>query len=381
MMRKYFLTFIAVLVALILISGCGNKSVSSDVIPQKTGSMELDYATEFSVDYYDNGYCHISIMDGNEYVLVPEKMQENSLGFENVTYIHMPCQNIYLAASSVMDFFSRLDMLDNISACSTTADDYTIEEAKQRIQNGDICYVGKYNMPDYELVIEKECTLAIESTMIYHSPKTKEQLENLGVPVLIERSSYEKTPLGRLEWIKLYGLLCGKQEQAETFFNQQKDIYEEIALKQGADETNRKSVAFFYVSSSGYINVRRPGDYISQLIDTAGGEYCLMSLAGEDESALSTLNIQWEDFYLYAQNADILIYNGTIDGGINSISDLLDKKSMFSDFKAVKEGNVYCTNLNMYQQTSDMVGILSDFYSVISLDDTQNLNYLRKIEG
>ncbi len=182
-----------------------------------------------------------------------------------------------------------------------------------------------------------------------------------------------------MEWIKLYGLLCGKQEQAEDYFNAQRDVYEAIEKETKINSSNCKNVAFFYVSSSGYINVRRPGDYISQLIDTAGGKYCLESLADESESALSTVNIQWEDFYLYAQNADILIYNGTIDGGINNISDLLDKKSMFSDFKAVKEGNVYCTNMNMYQQTSDMVGILEDFYSVISLDDMLNLKYLRKV--
>ena len=39
--------------------------------------------------------------------------------------------------------------------------------------------------------------------MIYHTPEVKEQLEDFGVPVLVERSSYENHPLGRMEWIKL----------------------------------------------------------------------------------------------------------------------------------------------------------------------------------
>ena len=46
--------------------------------------------------------------------------------------------------------------------------------------------------------------------MIYHSPEVKEQLEKLGVPVLVERSSYEQDPLGRMEWVKVYGALVGK---------------------------------------------------------------------------------------------------------------------------------------------------------------------------
>lgn len=55
-------------------------------------------------------------------------------------------------------------------------------------------------LPDYELILENDCDLAIESTMIYHSPEVKEQLESFEIPVLVERSSYEEHPLGRLEW-------------------------------------------------------------------------------------------------------------------------------------------------------------------------------------
>ena len=62
------------------------------------------------------------------------------------------------------------------------------------------------------------CDLAIESTMIYHNPEVKEKLEQLGIPVLVERSSYESHPLGRTEWMKLYAVLLGKEEAAETAF-------------------------------------------------------------------------------------------------------------------------------------------------------------------
>ena len=51
--------------------------------------------------------------------------------------------------------------------------------------------------------------------MILHTPEVKEQLEHFGIPVLVERSSYESDPLARMEWIKLYGILLGREEQAE----------------------------------------------------------------------------------------------------------------------------------------------------------------------
>ena len=75
-------------------------------------------------------------------------------------------------------------------------------------------YAGKYRMPDYELILSKGCDLAIENTMIFHDPEVKEKLEELGIPVIVETSSYESDPLGRLEWIKLYGALFGKEKEA-----------------------------------------------------------------------------------------------------------------------------------------------------------------------
>ncbi len=57
---------------------------------------------------------------------------------------------------------------------------------------------GNTMPPDYELILSKSCDLAIESTMIHHAPEVKEQLEQLGIPVLVERSSYEAIPSA--EW-------------------------------------------------------------------------------------------------------------------------------------------------------------------------------------
>ncbi len=86
------------------------------------------------------------------------------------------------------------------------------------MQAGQIAYAGKYSAPDYERILAAGCGLAIENTMIYHTPEVKEQLEQFGIPVLVERSSYESGPLARMEWIKLYGILLGKEEQAEQVF-------------------------------------------------------------------------------------------------------------------------------------------------------------------
>ena len=84
------------------------------------------------------------------------------------------------------------------------------------MESGAMTFAGKYSEPDYETLVDGDCDLAIESTMILHTPKVQEMIEDLGIPVFVDYSSYESHPLGRTEWIKLYGALLNKEEEADT---------------------------------------------------------------------------------------------------------------------------------------------------------------------
>ena len=84
-------------------------------------------------------------------------------------------------------------------------------------------------------------------------------------------------------------------------------------LKSVEDSENTgKTVAFFYINSMGAANVRKSNDYVSKMIELAGGEYIFHDPA-EDDNALSTMNMQMEEFYAKAKDADYIIYNSTID--------------------------------------------------------------------
>ena len=251
-----------------------------------------------------------------------------------------------------------------------------MEEVKERIQQGLMTYVGKYSAPDYEMLLSKSTDLVIENSMIYHNPKVKEQLERLGMPVFVERSSYEEDPLGRLEWIRLYGLLLGCEEEADAFFSEQMQRMSELGNPTNPE--NAPTVVVFHVSANGTVNVRKPGDYLTRMIAMAGGSYGLAGLSLSEENALSTMNITWEDFYREAVDSDYLIYNGTIDGGMTTMEEFLQLSPLLSDFRGVKEGHVYCTNLNIYQESSKIVAIIEDFSKLLQGRD--DLTYLHPLE-
>ncbi|MDO5702126.1 MAG: ABC transporter substrate-binding protein, partial [Lachnospiraceae bacterium] len=99
---------------------------------------------------------------------------------------------------------------------------------------------------------------------------------------------------------------------------------------------------------------------------------------GEDENALSTVNMQLENFYMEARDADILIYNSTVAGELETMDDFLKISPLLADFKAVETGDVGCTEQNMFQQVSGTAEMIEDLHAVIGGGDGE-IEYLHRL--
>ena len=340
---------------------------------QKT--MQLKYATGFDVYYYKGGYKLLDVHDDRQYLIVPEGKKKPADLDKDIVVLKQPLDHIYLAATSAMALFDSMDGLDSIRMSGAQASDWYIDNAKKAMEEGRILFAGKYSEPDYEMLVDEDCDLAIESTMILHTPKVQEMIEDLGIPVFVDYSSYESHPLGRTEWIKLYGALLNKEEEADTFFDQQAHVIEELK----GFENTEKTVAYFYVSTDGSIVVRKSDDYIPSMIEIAGGRYAFKDLKNPD-SNVPSVKLTMEEFYATAVDADYLIYNGTIDGQVNSISELEAKNELFSEFKAVKDGNVWYTGKNLYQATDTVGELIKDMHLMLTDGDASQMTFLEKME-
>lgn len=380
---RFVLSFLFAVILMFFLGGCtaDKKNMEDDGLKwadmSVTDSLELQYAEQFTVEYYDGGYALITIAETERYLVIPEGMEEPEGLDADITVLKRPFDHIYLAATSAMDLIRAVDGLDFVAFSGAKEEDWYIEEAKAAMKNGDIRFAGKYNAPDFELLLEGGCNLAVESTMILHNPEIKEQLEQVGIPVLVERSSYENHPLGRMEWIKLYGVLLGREQEASDFFDRQAAAVSDV-LEQ---EETGLTVAFFYVTPNGSVNVRKSGDYVAKMIALAGGEYVFSDLEDENENALSTMTIQMEEFYSRAKDADYLIYNSAIDGTLPDLDALFDKSELFREFKAVQNGNVFCTEQNMFQQSTGFGDMILDIHSILTDEDVEDdaLKYLYRL--
>lgn len=383
-MKRVFL----ILIVLCLLAGCAPavnpaptatpapaETPQSTAAPEETpaaeadpmavvGSMALQYATQFTVDYLSCGGALISVGTEDRFLLLPEGVDVPQGAEEGLVILRQPLGTLYNAASSAMDFFVQLDSLSRVRFTSTSYKNWGIPEVREALDAGTLVYAGKYSAPDFEMLLGEKCSLAIESTMIYHSPDIKEKLENLGIPVLVERSSYEPHPLGRVEWIKLYGLLLGKTAEAEAFYADQLAQVAQLADIPSGELT----VAYFHISTARSVVVRKPGDYLSKMIELAGGKYIFDELPGQDDSSLSTMNMDMEAFYAGAKDADVLIYNSTIDGELNTLDQLLAKSELLGDFKAVQEGNVWCSEHDLFQKSSAAAVMIRELNRILSGD-------------
>ena len=97
----------------------------------------------------------------------------------------------------------------------------------------------------------------------------------------------------------------------------------------------------------------------------AGGSYVFADLT-DNGNNLATINLSLEDFYAGAKDADVLLYNSTIEGSIASTEQLVEKCPLLAQFKAVQNGNVWCTAQSLFQQSMELPDLILDMNRVFT---------------
>ncbi|MDO4418009.1 MAG: ABC transporter substrate-binding protein [Eubacteriales bacterium] len=292
----------------------------------------------------------------------------------SITVLRPPLDNLYVAATSSMALFDAAGAIGQVKLTGTKAEGWYIDAPKKALLAGSMLYAGKYSAPDYELLASSGCDLAVESMMILHTPEVKEKLEELGIPVFIDTSSNESHPLGRTEWVRLYGVLTGHEEEAEAFFETQRKQFAET----GSYKKTGSSVAFFSISSNGHVIVRAADDYVPCMIGIAGGTYAFKKLLNETGRSAS-VRLSMEEFYNTAKDADYLIYNAAIEKPVGSIKELCGLSPLLADFKAVRSGRVWQVRRNLYQSPDLTAQMIRDIHKMLTEKNDSGMVFLEKI--
>jgi len=380
-MKKVLAMMLVLVMALSMFTGCDMNSKNTQANSGNTpavgnlkykSSLELQYAKSFSVDYFEDGYVLLTILDKEKFLVVPEGKEIPAGIDSDITVLKKPFTGLYVANTPSMSLINSIGALDLVKFSGTDVDDWYIEDVINTMKAGSLAFGGKYNTPDYESLMAANCNLAIESTMIDGAPDVSEKFKELGIPVLVDQSGSEAHPLGRIEWVKFYAALLGTDmSAADEIFEAQVAVVDKLSKS----ENTGKTVAIFYISSKGKLYVRNTDDYVTKMVELAGGKYICDDMKNSDSNSTT---MEMEEFYTKAKAADYIIYMYSLGGKPKTIAELVEKNKLLADFKAVKDGNVWATCPNFFQIGDALGNMIGDINTVLTTDDKSitELDYL-----
>lgn len=336
---------------------------------------ELQYATEFTLTNYKGGYKKFTVAyhADKEFLIVPEGKKVPEDLADNVVVLQQPINKITMNSTGMVSLIDAIGGLDHIATVGTDIKGWYLDNVIAKMEAGDIKYSGNYKEPDFEMLAAEGIQLEIDTTMAAGNPDVLAKYDELGIPYFIESSSKEGTPLGRVEWVKLFGALMGMENEANTYFEEQVKKVDGVTA---ADKTD-KTVAMFYISSgSDKVYARNGGDYMAAMIGMAGGNYIMADVEPEKTGNTAAT---FEDIYSRCIDADYIFYvNFALK--FDSVEDLVAYNPLFGDFKAVKEGNVYITAPDFTQSTAAIAGIIEDMHAVLKDPTIETTDSLIKLK-
>ncbi len=357
-------------------------TTASEDLSKYSGVLEYDYDVQFtyaknvSVQVYKGGYKMIKITDNNPVLVVPEGMAVPSSIDSDVMVLQQPVSKLLVSSTPTVSLLNSIGCLDAVSLVTIEQSGWYIDSVKEKMAAGSIKYVGTDMEPDYELITATGCNFAIFPSAL--KDEVAASLTQLGVNYIVDKSSSEDHPLARVEWAKVYGAMFNAESAADELFAQQEKLVSGI---QSQNTTSSKTVAVFYITSSGGLYARNSDDYMTKMVTLAGGKYILDGKIGVGKTG--TTKMEPEAFYADAKDADIIIYIWSMGGKPSTLADFVARSEILADMKAVKEGNVWCTTPDFFQTASTIGNIISDINKVVTADDkstTDSYTYLYKLK-
>jgi len=378
-----------VLILALTFTACGDAAEPNDPVSETTTvgttepdevklefdySMELLYAKNFTVDYYKGGYKLITVSDGRKFLTIPAGMSVPADIDSDTTPLQMPLNNVLISSTPTISLITAIGALDRVTMTTSDIDSWYIDDVKTAMTHGSLAYIGDYKEPDYELITAGSPPFSVFSTMLSSVPEVEEKLNELGVPILLDQATYEDHPLARVEWVKLYGALFDLEDAAQGVFDAQVAYVNELDT-----ESTGKTVSMFYITSKGLLYARQGGDYMAKMLELAGGDYVFTDVNPEETG---TNQMEFETFYAEAKEADYIIYIWSLGGKPETLADFMEKNELFSDFKAVRDGNVWCTTPDYFQISNTLGYMIKDMNNMLTLtDDTvDELTYLFRLK-
>lgn len=334
-MKKAGIKYLFLLCSLMLTLGCRNQK-TTEKKESHQDSDEVSYAKGFTIEDLGN-FKVVTVTDPwpnakkpYTYALVPREILP-AISFPKDTYdaiIPIPVNSIVVTSTTHIPALESLGALTKLVGFPNT-DFISSMPARKLISNGKIKELGKNESLNTEIVLELQPDVVV-GFAVNNDNNSFDLLQKAGIPVLFNGDWTEQTPLGKAEWIKLFGALLNKEDQAHKIFRGIKSSYETVvALAQQA--TTKPTV----LSGSLFKDVwylPAGESWAAQFLSEANTQYLWAQTTG-----IGSLSLSLESVLDQGQTADFWISPGSF----TSYDALAHANSHYAQFQAFQKQQVY----------------------------------------
>ena len=327
-----------IILLVIIFCSCRENRVSQVNPPERTNN-EIKYAEHFYLEKHDN-YTKLVLIDPwqkSEGVrfnyFLTRRGSKTNINADSSEIITVPVRKVILMSTTYLPMVSILGDEESIKGVSGTGFIFD-NKIRSRVSEGLIHDVGYEENLNKELIFRLAPELIIAYGVGSEAAGNFRKLQESGIKIFFNADYLENSPLGRAEWIKVFGLLFGKEKRADSVFNILENNYKEIKSYVNSRVDSRPSVMLgLPYRDSWFIS---PGNsFIGNLIEDAGGNYIW-----KDMKADFSLPMSFENVYINASKADFWLNTGNAQ----RLDDIISVDPRLAYFNSVQKGNLFNNN-------------------------------------
>jgi iron complex transport system substrate-binding protein len=204
------------------------------------------------------------------------------------------------------------------------------EKTRVLIDEGKIREIGKENSLNTEILLDLQPELVVGYS-VSSADKSLTTIKKAGINVIYNGDWLEKTPLGRAEWIKFFGVLFDKEKQADSIFKVIEKNYLD-AKKSALKSTKKITVLSGAIMSKDIWNLPAGESFVAQFLKDANLNYLWKNAKGK-----GSLSLSFESVFDTGKDADLWI----APGYFSTKKQLLKSNQLYAQFSAFKNNKIY----------------------------------------
>lgn len=362
---------LTLLLLMLLLSNCNgkeNRTNDGTLIPFKYAQLiKLWDCGEYKKLEIKNPWDTASLLQ--TYLLV-DKTQPTPKNLPKGVILRTPLEKSVVYTTVHCTLLQELDAVQAIAGICDL--DFMQQKAIiEGCKNGTIVDLGNSMGPNKEKIID------LNPDGIFLSPFENSgghgDLDKFGLPVFECADYMETEALGRSEWIRIYGLLFGKKEKADSIFNEVEKAFEQIQAQVQADSTNHHPTLLYGLRYGDTWYVPGGNSYMAKLFKTAGAQYLFA-----DTPNSGAIPYSFETVYEKGYNADLwlFLYNGKEEMTYKEMD-------FYYQFKSFQEKEIYACNTSKTPYFDEIPfhpeRLLIDLYQIIHQKDEDSLHYYKRL--